>query len=226
MSRGSRRIHFLQSPAFALAALALILASSGGCIADPDGPAPGDTWAQEALWTRTPPADRILALRQELLALGPEVTPEDAGELAGAAVRYAERLAADYGMDRPIEVHNVMVNLGLRKGGLCYQLADDLFVRLRAMNLGSFDLYRGIARKGDIWLEHNSVVVTAPGQPFETGVVLDPWRYAGKLRFLRVADDHQPWQVRPVAGSTQPFRATPITASAGMPPATAPAAAR
>jgi hypothetical protein len=122
-------------------------------------------------------------------------------------VRYSEKLARQYQMSRPIEFHNVMVNMGLRKGGLCYQLADEMFVKLRDMNLYSFDLYRAIADKDDIWHEHNTVVVTARGRPFETGVVLDPWRYAGKLRFIRVADDHHPWKIRPRKGSLEPARA-------------------
>ena len=202
MARRPFRLHY---PALLFAVSFL---TSGGCIiADPNGPAPGDTKAQEALWVRRPQPDRILSLRQKLMALGPEVNPDDADDLAGTAVRYSEELAREYEMARPIEVHNVMVNMGLRKGGLCYQLADEMFVKLRDMNLYSFDLYRAIADKDDIWHEHNTVVVTARGQPFETGVVLDPWRYAGKLRFIRVADDHHPWKIRPRQGSYEPARA-------------------
>jgi hypothetical protein len=188
--------------------LALVFLTGGGCIiADPNGPAPGDTLAQEALWVRKPQPDRILALRQKLMALAPDVSPDDADDLAGTAVRYSEQLARRYEMTRPIEFHNVMVNMGLRKGGLCYQLADEMFIKLRDMNLYSFDLYRAIADKDDIWHEHNTVVVTARGRPFETGVVLDPWRYAGKLRFIRVAEDHHPWKIRPRGGSLEPARA-------------------
>jgi hypothetical protein len=82
-----------------------------------------------------------------------------------------------------------------------------MFIKLRGMNLYSFDLYRAIADKDDLWHEHNTVVVTARGRPFETGVVLDPWRYAGMLRFIRVADDHHPWKIRPRNGSLEPARA-------------------
>jgi hypothetical protein len=224
MSRSTRRLPVTLTALFPALALCLC----GGCIADPNGPAPGDTAAQERLWTHTPQPDRILTLRQDLLSLGPEVASDDADELAGVAVRYAERLAADYGMSRPIELHNVMVNMGLRKGGLCYQLADDMFVRVRDMKLKSFDLYRAIADKDDIWHEHNTVVVTARGRPFETGIVLDPWRYAGKLRWIRVAADHHPWKIRPIAGSTQPVRPMdepPLAASRdSAPPTTGPAA--
>ena len=199
-----RRLNLFCRPALLLA---LASATGGGCIiADPNGPAPGDTAAQEALWTRRPEPDRILSLRQQLITLGPDINPDDADDLAVAAVQYAEELARQYEMARPIEFHNVMVNLGLRKGGLCFQLADDMFVHLRDMNLQSFDLYRAIADKDDLWHEHNTVVVTARDRPFETGVVLDPWRYAGKLRFIRVAHDHHPWKIRPRGGTTQPAR--------------------
>ena len=29
--------------------------------------------------------------------------------------------------------------------------------------------------------------------------MLDPWRYAGKLRWIRVAADPHPWKIRPIA---------------------------
>jgi hypothetical protein len=37
------------------------------------------------------------------------------------------------------------------------------------------------------------VVITAAGQPFETGLVLDPWRNSGDLFWARVDRDVYPW---------------------------------
>ena len=194
--------------------LAAVLACTGcGVVANPNGPAPGDTDAQEALWVYAAQDARVEALRRDVAGLAPNVNPAEAERLAGAAVRYSEVLADEYHLSRPVELNNILIHLGIRLRGLCYELADDLYVRLRDLNLRTLDLYRGTADKGDLWHEHNCVVVTARGKPFETGIVLDAWRYAGKLRWIKVAEDHHPWQVRPVAGSTQP-------AGAGVPVAT------
>jgi hypothetical protein len=96
-------------------------------------------------------------------------------------------------MVHPIEIHNTLVNLGLRKRGLCYQCAEDLYVKLRALNLQTLQLHWGVAHRFDLWLEHSGVIVTARGHPFEEGLVVDGWRHAGKLRWAQVARDRYPW---------------------------------
>ena len=72
------------------------------------------------------------------------------------------------------------MNLGVRKRGLCFQWADDLTLKLQSLRLRTLQLHRGVARL-DTRREHSSVVLTAPGQPFDKGVVLDAWRHSGRL---------------------------------------------
>ena len=110
---------------------------------------------------------------------------------------YSERSPSRTGMVRPVELHNVLVNLGLRRGGLCYEYAECMLAELRELPLTTLELQRGIAWKDDLWNEHNCVVVTAIGQPFESGVVLDAWRNGGRLRWAPVRMDHYPWQPKP-----------------------------
>ena len=143
-------------------------------------------------------ADRVNAvhintLREEILTLGNAVSEEEAAVLADTAVRYAAEMAHAYDMVRPIEVHNALVNLGLRKRGLCYQSAEDLYARLRQLHLRTLRLHWGVAHKDDLWLEHSGVIVTARGRPFHEGMVLDAWRHAGRLRWAKVSEDRYPW---------------------------------
>jgi hypothetical protein len=134
-------------------------------------------------------------LRDELIALGDEgeVDPAEAQLLAETAITQSAALARSYGMAPPIEIHNVMVNLGLRPRGLCYQCAEDLYVKLRDLNLKTLQLHWGVSHRFDLWLEHSGVIVTARGRPFEGGLVVDFWRHAGKLRWAQVARDRYPW---------------------------------
>jgi hypothetical protein len=140
---------------------------------------------------------RVDALAEELLRLGPDVSPDEARQVAYRAVHYSEQLADWFGMVRPVEVHNVLVNLGLKRGGRCYEYAEFMLAELRELPLTTLELKRGIAWKDDTWNEHNCVIVTAVGQPFERGVVLDAWRNAGHLRFAPVSMDHYPWKLKP-----------------------------
>jgi hypothetical protein len=41
---------------------------------------------------------------------------------------------------------------------------------------------------------HSTVVVTARNQPFEKGLVLDPWRNSGRLYWIPVKADRYPWE--------------------------------
>ena len=137
----------------------------------------------------------IDGLRGEILALGDEgeVDAAEAQLLADTAIRHAAALARSYRMVRPIEIHNTLVNLGLRKRGLCFQCAEDMYVRLRDLNLDTLQLHWGVAHKGDVWLEHSGVIVTARGRPFDEGLVVDAWRHSGRLRWAHVGRDRYPW---------------------------------
>ena len=153
----------------------------------------GTYWSERVADTLSP--KYIEELRGEILALGEpgEVDPAEAQLLADTAVRHAAALARSYRMVDPIEIHNTLVNLGLRKRGLCFQCAEDMYVRLRDLDLKTLQLHWGVAHKGDLWLEHSGVIVTARGHPFQEGLVVDGWRHAGRLRWAHVGRDRYPW---------------------------------
>jgi hypothetical protein len=135
-----------------------------------------------------PAAD--LALR--LQSLSPTVAPAEAAIAADAACSYSLQLAKEYRVVRPAIFHNVLVNLGLRQRGLCFQWADDLSAKLASLHLQTLLVRRGAARL-DTRREHSSVVLTALGQPFEDGIVLDAWRHSGHLYWGAVKTDKYPW---------------------------------
>lgn len=135
----------------------------------------------------------VEVLGEQLAALSPRVRPDEANRLALAAHRVSSALARDYRAIRSPHFHNFLVNAGLRKRGLCHHWARDLGERLAASKPRSLMLRWAIARAGTL-REHNAVVVTARGQRFEQGIVLDAWRRSGRLYFGPVAADKYPWQ--------------------------------
>jgi hypothetical protein len=172
-----------------------LLLTAGGCFHSDSArngfTEEGKFWCERVADTVS--ADHIDTLRAEILALGDDVNPVEAELLADVSVRHAAALADAYDMVRPIEIHNTLVNLGLRKRGLCYQTAEDMYVRLRDLRLRTLDLHWGVAHKDDMWLEHSGVIVTAKGRPFAEGLVIDAWRHSGRLRWARVEEDRYPW---------------------------------
>ncbi len=122
---------------------------------------------------------------------------EEANRIAESVLFHSARLADQYRMVRPAVLHNVLVRVGFKDRGLCHHWTTDLMKQLQQLDLKTYQLYWGVAYRGNELREHNSVVVAARGDPFDNGLVLDPWRYGGKLYWARVENDRYPWTERP-----------------------------
>ena len=137
------------------------------------------------------------ALENALVALNHGSAQAEARKLAETALQTSAFLAEEYELIRPAVVHNLFVQAGWRDRGLCYHWTEDLMSHLAALQLKSYQLRWGVAHRGSDLREHNTVVVTANGQSFEQGLVLDPWRDSGKLYWVVVKDDSYPWEELP-----------------------------
>ena len=166
------------------ASLALgILSSLSACTHLASGPTPGGS-GSEVLPARMPGGEnRSQALGRELAALDSRVRQEEAVQVAICACDYSRQLARDYCVVRPALFHNLLVNMGVK----------DLLTQLQTVHPVTLALRWGIARAGT-YREHNCLVVTAQGQPFREGIVLDPWRHSGQLTWVHVSADSYPWQ--------------------------------
>ncbi|MBT5706990.1 MAG: hypothetical protein HOI66_11785 [Verrucomicrobia bacterium] len=125
--------------------------------------------------------------------LSPVVDPVEARRAAEMMVKESLRLAEQYEVVQPAWFHNVLVNSGVRERGLCYHWVNDLLRVLNEESFRSLVFYRGGANLGT-YQEHNTIIVTAYGDRFENGLVVDAWRYQGKLFWIRVRGDELPWR--------------------------------
>ena len=149
----------------------------------------------------------VTRVEDVLLTLVPSGDPAEAHRIAETAVLTGAECAERYGvMFGPAE-HNWMVNRGLRERGLCWQWTWDMAAAVAPLHPKTFDFHWGISNDGK-FNEHNSIVVTARGQPFETGITLDPWRSSGFVTALRVtADPEYKWtERRPPVGAADIYR--------------------
>jgi hypothetical protein len=146
------------------------------------------------------PAERAqtsAAVTRQLAALHPVVDPAEAAQVAQTATKEAAALAAEYRPARPAWFNNILVNAGLRERGLCYHWANELFLRLHPLAPRTLEFHLGVAGR-DTSKEHNAVIVTARGQPFREGLVLDAWRHGGRLHAVHATNDTRyPWQPLP-----------------------------
>ncbi len=156
-----------------------------------DGSAPDISRGQE------PNRVQVASLQNALMELNDYADVEEANRIAESVLFHSARLADQYRMVRPAVLHNVLVRVGFKDRGLCHHWTTDLMKQLQQLELKTYQLYWGVAYRGSELREHNSVVVAARGDPFDNGIVLDPWRYGGKLYWARVENDRYPWKERP-----------------------------
>ena len=141
--------------------------------------------------------EKVELLQDELAALNQQADLLEAGQVAQTAVTYSNQQAEEYQLVRPAVLHNVLIRVGLKDRGLCYHWTEDLLKQLQSLDLRTYQLHWGVAHRGSELREHNSVVITAKGQAFEKGLVLDPWRNSGDLYWALIKTDRYPWQELP-----------------------------
>jgi hypothetical protein len=160
--------------------------------------------------------DPVLGAR--LAALGPGVDPEEARRVAFTAYTTGRDMAREWRVVWPPGLQNFLVNHGARKGGLCFQWATELLVRLDALNLRTLEFHWAESYPGSL-SEHNVIVMTARGLPIEQGILLDNWRHLGRLIWGRVVDDPQyEWKENKAAMMSRlPRRTSKAAAGRRMP---------
>ena len=133
------------------------------------------------------------ALIYAIANLAPAVKTEEARRVAECAYKTGRDLKREWKVVWPPGLQNFLVNTGARKGGLCFQFATELLIRLDRLKLQTLELHWAESFIRTL-SEHNVIVVTAKGQPFETGIILDNWRYGGRLIWGPVTEDpHYQW---------------------------------
>ena len=134
------------------------------------------------------------ALRARLVALSPSVNPEEARRVAYIAYTTGLELARRWRMVSSPTVQSFLINIGVKKGGYCYQFATELLLRLDAQKFQTIELHWAESDAGTD-TEHNVIAVTARGQPFAEGIMLDNWRHSGHLLWGPLnGDPSHTWQ--------------------------------
>jgi hypothetical protein len=132
------------------------------------------------------------ALILSIKALSPTVSEDEARRVTYCAVTAGLELARKWhvvgGASWVPGLQNLYIKLGARKSGLCFQYCTELLRRLDALKLQTIDLHWGESEPGTPG-ENNSIVVTARGQPFDKGILLDNWRCQGHLAWTQVTRD-------------------------------------
>lgn len=90
-------------------------------------------------------------------------------------------------------VHNMLIDVGLKKRGACKHWAEDLLTFLRTTKRDFFYVTWGEANPKKM-TEHNVAVIYPNHASFYDGLLIDPWRTSGKPFWIPVKKDkHYKW---------------------------------
>ena len=136
----------------------------------------------------------IKKLTHKLQAIDTEIDPKIAQDLAYDIYAHWTKLNDEFAPVASSWLQNTLVNLGLKKKGLCWHWSDSFYNHLVGRYEG-FEFVPAGAFVGSL-REHNVLVVTTKNKSFYDGVVIDGWRDRRKLYFIGVTQD-TPYQWQP-----------------------------
>jgi len=132
---------------------------------------------------------KIKDLTEAIIALDPDnIDPIEANWVARESVLYPKHLANEYQLMWPPNYQNILVNTGQREKGLCYQWARDMSSHIAKKDYKTLTMQRAVANQGGNY-EHNVLTVAAKGKGVEDAIILDPWRHASILYWVKTKDD-------------------------------------
>jgi hypothetical protein len=115
---------------------------------------------------------------------------DEVKEFSQKAISYSYTLAKRYALVSPPLWHNSLVNMGIKRRGLCYEWAGDLLQYLLKQGYDSLQFYYIGSDIGN-YFEHNALAVSARGEGLDNSIVLDAWRNSGKLYFIEIEKDEK-----------------------------------
>lgn len=140
-------------------------------------------------------AQKNLALK--ISSIDISIIKKETTLLSKEVFSYSKTLQKEYKLISPPLYHNFLVNLGVKKRGLCWHFTFDLLTHLKKQNYKSFDYYIVGANINDYWKEHNALLVTCQGCEIQKGVIIDLWRNSGEPYFVKFGfDSEYKWSLR------------------------------
>ncbi len=141
-------------------------------------------------------SQKIERLTHMLEELDITIEQKEAQNLAQSAIFLSRKLVKKYELVSPPLWHNTLINMGIKKRGLCYDWAEDLLAFLNKKQYRSLKLHY-VGADIDGYFEHNALAVSAKGKGIEDSIILDAWRDSGNLFFIRLKEDKKyKWRSR------------------------------
>jgi hypothetical protein len=123
------------------------------------------------------------------------IAQQESEDIASRMISTTNAIDQKFNMVNSSILNNLLVNIGAKDGGQCYQWVRELLKALPSQPYAVFERTWGGSHVHK-FLENNSVIFTVRGQDVQTGILYDAWRDHGHPWWRFVKNDHYPWSVR------------------------------
>lgn len=123
-----------------------------------------------------------------------DVTNE-AKQIANQMVSVTRKRSEEINMVGSPLFNNLLVHIGAKKSGFCYQWTTTLMQNTNNLPWKYFKREWGVANLAKV-TENNAYLISARGADFQSAIVYDAWRGAGNPYWRTVSSDHYKWKVR------------------------------
>ena len=117
--------------------------------------------------------DRLYHL---LIAMDTNVSQKEAKRLSKDIISFSTKLKQKYQPIIEPHFNNFLVNIGLKKHGLCYEWSDALYLHFTTKHYQSFRFHLVVSNQGKYWSEHNAFAITNSRDEISKGIIVDLWR--------------------------------------------------
>jgi len=133
--------------------------------------------------------NKTAGLTALLQSLDDNISLEEVEKLSKEIILETAKLRQKFDPVSEPHVNNFLINVGVKREGLCYEWSDALYVHFSKQHYPHFSFHLLVADKGKYFSEHNVMAVSAKEGKVMDGVIIDPWRKPGSLYVSRVKDD-------------------------------------
>ncbi len=130
----------------------------------------------------------INKLNDLVISLSSSISKNEALDFSNISIKQSLNLSHKYKAISSPWLQNTLVNIGIKKRGLCHEWTEDLLTYLLKRNYKTLSFHAIGANIGYL-NEHNALSVSAKGEGIKNSIVLDAWRHSGNLYFQKIEED-------------------------------------
>jgi len=126
-----------------------------------------------------------------LISLDTHISHKQAYNLSKELISVSNQLKHKYNPIIEPHFNNLLVNIGIKEHGLCYEWSDMLYLHFKPKEsiYRDFEFHLLVSNQGQYWSEHNAFAISLKHHNIYDGLVIDLWRDIDSIYINKIKND-------------------------------------